>query len=154
MLFSELIPLSAGLRTAGLHITVETAGTLYLPVACDLMSVSPKLSNSTPRAEQSPTWRLRHERTRSAPEVIRRLVAEYPYQVKFVVEARQDCDEVEAYLREYPEIDRDRVLLMPQGTDMAGLERIACWLEPHCRRHGLRFCPRKQIEWFGLKRGT
>ncbi len=48
MLFSELIPLSRQLRAAGRHITIETAGTLYLPVECDLMSISPKLGNSTP----------------------------------------------------------------------------------------------------------
>ena len=48
MLFAELIPLTAALRAAGRHITIETAGTLYLPVQCDLMSISPKLANSTP----------------------------------------------------------------------------------------------------------
>ena len=48
MLFAELVPLAAALRQRGLHITIETAGTLYLPLACDLMSISPKLSNSTP----------------------------------------------------------------------------------------------------------
>src|SRR5665213_2710751 len=37
MLFAELIPLSARLRKAGRHVTIETAGTLYLPVTCDLM---------------------------------------------------------------------------------------------------------------------
>ena len=52
MLFAELIPLTAGLRERGRHITIETAGTLYLPVACDLMSISPKLANSTPAAAQ------------------------------------------------------------------------------------------------------
>ena len=31
-----------------MHVTIETAGTRYLPVECDLMSVSPKLANSTP----------------------------------------------------------------------------------------------------------
>ena len=36
----------------GRHITIETAGTLYLPVACDLMSISPKLAelHARPRA--------------------------------------------------------------------------------------------------------
>src|SRR5439155_14137965 len=43
MLFAELIPLCARLHSAGLHITIETAGTLLLPVHCDLMSISPKL---------------------------------------------------------------------------------------------------------------
>src|SRR6185295_4302318 len=36
MLFAELIPLTAALRRVGRQITIETAGTLYLPVACDL----------------------------------------------------------------------------------------------------------------------
>ena len=37
MLFAELIPLTEKLRARGRHITIETAGTLYLPVECDLM---------------------------------------------------------------------------------------------------------------------
>src|SRR5690606_27972624 len=41
MLFSELIPLAAELRRLRRHVTIETAGTLYLPVECDLMSISP-----------------------------------------------------------------------------------------------------------------
>ena len=47
-------PADGRLRAAGWHITIETAGTLYLPVACDLMSISPKLSNSTPPPEPRP----------------------------------------------------------------------------------------------------
>src|ERR1700722_14583974 len=73
MLFAELIPLAALLRAAGKHITIETAGTLYLPVHCDLMSISPKLSSSAPPADTEPRWRHRHEQSRHAPEVIRRL---------------------------------------------------------------------------------
>ncbi len=84
MLYAELIPLGRRLREKNRHITVETAGTLYLPVACDLMSISPKLSNSTPSPADEPKWSPRHDRTRDAPDVIRRLVREYPYQIKFV----------------------------------------------------------------------
>jgi len=155
MLFAELIPLCAGLRAAGAHITIETAGTLYLPLDCDLMSVSPKLSNSTPSVGQSSLkWRERHEHDRHAPEVVRRLVREYPYQLKFVVDTPADCAEVEAYLAQMPEIDRSRAMLMPQGTDAQTLARQAEWLEPYCQQHGLIFCPRRQIEWFGFARGT
>ena len=154
MLFAELIPLCAALRRGGHHITVETAGTLYLPVACDLMSISPKLSNSTPSAEQAPGWALRHERSRHVPEVIRRLTAEYDYQLKFVIERIDDCQEVEEYLASFPEVDRCRVMLMPQGTHRRVLAEKAEWLEPYCREHGLGYCPRRQIEWFGLTRGT
>jgi len=151
MVFRDLVPLTAELRRQGRHITIETAGTASLPVACDLMSISPKLSNSTPR---DPKWAARHERLRHAPEVIRQLVAEYPYQLKFVVDAPADCQEIEAYLREFPQIDRTRVLLMPQGIDRGELADKAQWLEPYCVEQGLRYCPRRQIEWFGLTRGT
>jgi len=154
MLFEDLVPLTERLRELGHHITIETAGTRYLPVHCDLMSISPKLSNSRPRPPQNPDWTFHHERSRHVPEVVRRLVAGYVYQIKFVVDTPDDCDEVQQYLDHMPEIDRSRVMLMPQGTDVASLRKKSLWLEPYCAAHGLLYCPRRQIEWFGLKRGT
>lgn len=154
MLFAELIPLCAGLRAAEWHITIETAGTLFLPLACDLMSISPKLSNSTPEEELAGPWRMRHEHSRHVPDVIRRLIAEYDYQFKFVIGQPADCDEVQGYLDQFPEIDRSRVLLMPLGIDNEELDRVGAWLEGYCREHEFHFCPRRQIEWFGLRRGT
>jgi 7-carboxy-7-deazaguanine synthase len=173
MLFAELVPLAAELRRRGRHVTIETAGTLYLPVACDLISISPKLSNSSPlplgepphcsplplgegpgvRAvctdEQYLKWAERHALHRHAPDVIRRLIAQYDYQLKFVVDCPADCEAVLAYLREFPEIERSRVLLMPQGVDAPALAAKAVWLQPYCAAHELTFCPRRQIEWFG-----
>jgi 7-carboxy-7-deazaguanine synthase len=154
MLFAELIPLSEQLQQAGRHITIETAGTLYLPVRCDLMSVSPKLLNSSPTLEQAPQWAGRHERTRHAPLVIERLIAEFPYQLKFVIDQIDDCPAVETYLEQFPHVERGRVMLMPQGTDPDQLAEKSHWLENYCRQQGLSFCPRKQIEWFGMVRGT
>ncbi len=154
MLFSELIPVCHALRSQGWHITIETAGTLYLPVECDLMSISPKLSNATPDGQASPKWRERHEHTRHVPDVIRQLVDQYDCQFKFVVGQRSDCDEVLRYLEEFPEIDRSRAMLMPLGTTTGELSRVGAWLEDACRELGLRYCPRRQIEWFGLARGT
>ena len=69
-------------KSRRLHITIETAGTLYLPVECDLMSISPKLTNSTPTEAAAGSWSVRHERTRHAPEVIHRLLAEYRVSVQ------------------------------------------------------------------------
>jgi 7-carboxy-7-deazaguanine synthase len=154
MLFAELAPLAESLHALGRHVTIETAGTCYLPVTCDLMSISPKLSNSTPSAQQHPRWSQSHERSRQAPEVIRRLAAEYCCQFKFVVDSPHDCEEVERYLAEFPEIQRARTMLMPQGIDRLALEEKARWLKPYCEEHGLGFCPRRQIEWFGATRGT
>jgi 7-carboxy-7-deazaguanine synthase len=154
MLQAELTPLTTELHALGKHITIETAGTLDLPVACDLMSISPKRANSTPTVERDVRWHVRHERDRHAPDVVRTLIAKHPYQVKFVIDAPADCDDVEAYLAEVSGIDRSRVLLMPQGTTVEDLATRSAWLEPHCARQGLTFCPRKHIEWFGFARGT
>src|SRR5262245_8609780 len=154
MLFAELIPLCERLRKTGRHVTIETAGTLYLPVACDLMSVSPKFASSAPSAEEQPHWHRRHERERHRPEVIRRLVAEYKYQLKFVIDEPGDLETVDNYLVEFPEIARERVLLMPQGVEQAELDARAVWLRPYCEAEGFVFCPRKQIEWYGPVRGT
>ena len=154
MLFAELIPLTQRLRAVGLHITIETAGTLFLPVECDLMSISPKLASSTPTLERAGRWSARHEATRHRPDVIRQLISDYEYQLKFVIDTRADLAEVNDWLRQVPEVDRRRVLLMPQGIDQRTLESIRQWLEPYCRREDFVFCPRKHIEWYGARRGT
>jgi 7-carboxy-7-deazaguanine synthase len=153
MMFAESVPLTAQCRERGWHATIETAGTLYLPVACDLMSISPKLSNSTPTAAEQSHWIEHHAGHRHAPEVIRRLLAEYDCQWKFVIDTPADCEEVLTYLGAFPEIERSAVMLMPQGIDAETLAQKAFWLEPFCAAHGFTFCPRRQIEWFGPERG-
>ncbi len=152
MLFAELIPLARAIRQAGRHLTIETNGTLYLPVECDLMSISPKLSGSGPPAGENDQWPQRHEQTRQAPDALRQLIGQYPYQLKFVVDTPEDCAEVEEFLADFPEIDRRLVMLMPQGIDQAELTEKAEWLIPYCQGHQLKFCPRRQIEWFGTGR--
>lgn len=155
MLFAEMIPICDALHQRGWHITIETAGTLFLPLPCDLMSISPKLASSAPRKTTHPRWHARHHRTRVAPDVIRRLVTTYTcHQIKFVVDQADDLQEIEDLLALSPWIDRSRVMLMPQGTDPEQLAAATSWLQPYCQQHGLDFCPRRQIEWFGLTRGT
>src|SRR4051794_23426221 len=53
------------------HITIETAGTVFAPVRCDLMSISPKLANSTPEGP----WASKHDKLRIQPDVLRRLMS-------------------------------------------------------------------------------
>lgn len=153
MIWKELVLLTQELKGLGRHVTIETSGTRFLPVECDLMSISPKLSNSTPQPPQPAHWARHHQRLCHRPEVIHQLVQRYPYQLKFVIDTPADCLEVEAYLRQFPEIDRSRVLLMPQGTDRQSLAEKTQWLLPYCQQHGLHYCPRVHIELFGNVRG-
>lgn len=154
MLFAELLPLAEQLRAIGRHVTVETAGTLYLPVACDLMSISPKLAGSGPAPDQHAHWARRHQRQRYQPEVLARLTREYDYQLKFVVDQPFDVHEVESLLDVLPTVRSDRVMLMPQGQSVKDLEQRNSWVAEACKTRGWTFCPRKQLEWFGPIRGT
>jgi len=153
MLWPDLAELTERIGEAGLHITIETAGTIDLPVRCDLMSISPKFASSAPNASEHPDLAQLHEQRRRAPEVIRAVIARYKYQIKFIVGEPEDLEDVESYLREFPEIDRSRVLLMPEGTEPKRLAEVEHWLLPQCQRMGLTFCPRCQIEWYGGQRG-
>jgi 7-carboxy-7-deazaguanine synthase len=154
MLFDELVPLTTKLGDLGHHITIETAGTLHLPVRCDLMSISPKMANSTPTIQQAGDWHQRHERVRHSIATVERLIAEYEYQLKFVIGNQQDVDEALAYVDRLPQCDRTRVMLMPMGTVLEELRGVESWLIPLCQAQGVVFCPRRHIEWYGFARGT
>jgi 7-carboxy-7-deazaguanine synthase len=149
MIFPEVIPLTQRLKDAGFHLTVETAGTVMQPVACDLMSISPKMSNSTPQGE----WAAQHERTRERPEVLSELMGRYEYQLKFVIEKPADVDEARA-LAVRLGADPSRVILMPEGTDAEMLRQRALWLTEICKQEGFRFSPRLHVDLYGNRRGV
>lgn len=153
MLFSELIPLTRRLAERERKITVETAGTLELPIVCDLISISPKMSNSTPQGADEATVR-RHEINRSRPEVVRKLIADYPYQLKFVVGEPEDLLEIDQYLAELKDFAPGRVCIMPMAIDVFAMHEKAEWITPYCRSHKYVYTPRMQIEWYGNRRGT
>ena len=90
MIAPEIIPLTERLRELRRHITIETAGTVFQPVVCDLMSISPKLANSTPEGP----WAARHDRLRIQPDTLLQLMRRYDYQLKFVIERPDDVEEV------------------------------------------------------------
>ena len=135
------------------HITIETAGTVYVDVRCDLMSISPKLASSTPHSRDGGRWAAQHDRLRYQPAILRRLIQRYPYQLKFVITDPTDLEEVHAILAEIGAA-KDRVLLMPEGVDPAVLADRGRWLVEICKREGLRFSPRLHVELWGNRRGV
>jgi 7-carboxy-7-deazaguanine synthase len=145
--------LCAGLRERGYHITVETAATVFKRVECDLVSLSPKLSNSTPSEREGGRFAERHDRLRLQPDVIRAFLERYDYQLKFVIDRPADVPEVLGLLEQLPGVDRSRVLLMPQGVTPEELAARAPWMVEECKKHGFRYCPRLHIELYGNQRG-
>jgi 7-carboxy-7-deazaguanine synthase len=149
MIAPGIVELSERLSARGMHVTIETAGTVFAPVACDLMSISPKLSNSTPEG----VFRAQHERLRWQPEVLKRLVATYDYQLKFVIAKKEDLEDLRDVIAVLG-APAEKVVLMPEGVTAEVLNERGAWVAELCKKHGYRFSPRLHVHLYGNKRGT
>jgi 7-carboxy-7-deazaguanine synthase len=149
MIAPQVVELTERFHARGLHITIETAGTVSKPVACDLMSISPKLAHSTPPGQ----WAATHERLRIQPDVLQHLMGAYEYQLKFVVAKPEDLEEIQRLLNQLA-ADRSKVILMPEGIDAQVLRERSQWLAEICKREGFRFSPRLHVDLYGNARGT
>lgn len=150
----EIEELTRRLQGEGLHVTIETAATIFKPVSCDLMSMSPKLENSTPWKRDNGRFAWMHEQRRLNFEVMEQYVARYDYQLKFVAERESDFAEIEVILEALGGVDRARVLVMPQAQTREELHERAPAIVELCKQHGLTYCPRLHIEIWGNRRGT
>jgi 7-carboxy-7-deazaguanine synthase len=149
--------LASRLRAMGKHITIETAATVAPEgIACDLASLSPKLSNSTPEAGTiESAWVERHEERRLRPDIIRDWVVSYHHQLKFVITNDSQIAEIEHLLGQIGEkVIPERVQLMPEGRTVDELRHKASSLLDLCKQKGYRYCSRLHIELFGNTRGT
>lgn len=158
MVFPGVIELCARLRGRGMHVTVETAGTVFRAVGCDLLSLSPKLSNSTPAAgdQRDPggAWRTRHEARRLDRGALAGLLGlECEKQLKFVVCSPGDLDEIDALLAGLSGWSPADVFLMPEGVTAPSPETRE-WVTRACLERGFRYGHRLHIELFGHRRGT
>lgn len=158
MLFDGIAALSRGLRDAGVHVTVETAGTVWLEgLACDLISISPKLANSTPTGDpRDPTgaWAARHEQRRIDTGVLNRLLGAFPdRQLKFVVTRPEDLPEIETLLERLSGWEPGDVILMPEGVRVPEPQSVS-WVHEACAARGWRYGRRLHIELYGNVRGT
>ena len=154
LLAPEIEALCRELKESGRHITIETAGTIFKSIGCDLMSVSPKLANSTPWRRQGGKFALPHEKQRLNLPVIQKFLDNYDYQLKFVVAEKKDFAEIAEILEQLKTVERSRVLIMAEGRTTARLRARGRWIAELCKRYGYRFTPRLHIELYGNRRGT
>ena len=154
LLAHQIGELTRRLKRAGFHITMETAATIFKPVDCDLMSMSPKLSNSTPWKREKGRFAPLHEGRRLNLPVIQQFMDRYGYQLKFVADRKKDFSEIEEILGKLKNVKRDRVLVMAQGRTKKELREKAPWIVALCKKHGFSYTPRLQIELWGNRMGT
>jgi len=141
-----LAPVLMELKKAGWYVEVETNGTLApseeIVGMVDCFNVSPKTSNS-----------LVDPRLRTRGDALESFVRTNKAWFKFVAAAPDDVVDIEALITEF-RLPRDRIILMPEGTDAETLVTRSRWIAEVCKGKGFRFTPRLQILLFGNRRGT
>ena len=145
------------LKESGKHITIETAGTVSPNgIQCDLASLSPKLSDSTPKeGEINKEWIDRHESKRLDYGILSEWVNSYNFQLKFVVSKEEEIKEIQNVIRRIEgKILPQKVLLMPEGIDPDTLRSRYDLLIDLCKENGYRLCHRLHIDLFGNTPGT
>ncbi len=147
-----LVDLTRELAAAGRQVTIETSGLHFVPdLACDLMSISPKMSNSTPSQGDVA---VRHEKARGDRKALARLIESYRCQLKFVIDSPDDLPEIRKLLGELPPVDDDRILLMPQATTREELLARAPIVTDLCLETGYRFGHRLHVLLWSDRRGV
>ena len=134
-----------GLRERGKHITIETAGLVYVDaLECHLMSISPKL-----RVYRASAHGIVSERMHA----LRQLIEAYDYQLKFVMESQKDIETVHHILQTLNCVDPERVLLMPQARTRQELIKKLNWVTALCLEHGFVLGQRLHLLLWDGERG-
>ena len=147
----------------GHTITIETEGSEFVHTKADFISLSPKLSNSTPRPGTWMVWAHRevtekdkeqHEKWRCNYDAMQQLIDYHlDYQLKPVISNEEDLVEVKE-LQKILGVPNDRVWLMPEGLVEEQLNERRRWLMELCTREGYNFTDRLHIIAYGDKRGV
>ena len=144
MVSSQLPVLAKALKKYRKHITIETAGLKFIPnLICNLMSISPKTSNAG----------LKLKKGARPFTSTKRLIKNYPYQLKFVVESPDDLPEIQKAVESLGNVDPARILLMPQAKTRNELVARSPMVAELCKQTGFTFCNRLQIFLYDGQRG-
>lgn len=127
-------------------VEIETNGTIVptegLNKYVDQYNVSPKLSGSgngdIAINAKAITWHAKNKKS----------------YFKFVVSTDEDIDEIVDIIKRY-EIDKKRVILMPEGITNKDIREKTQWLIAICKYYGFRFSTRLHVlAYGGAKRGV
>lgn len=154
----------------GLHITIETNGTIfdeYVSKNVDLFSISPKLKNSNPTEEKLNVLNIKssgpinsHKDKRYNIISLQQFIDfsnsnNKDFQLKFVVGREEDEQEIiEDYVNVLKNIKPYNIMLMPLGANKDELDKTIPLTLAMAIRNGWRYTSRIHIDIFGSKKGV
>ena len=147
----QLPDLLKALDRENLHITIETSGIRFVPdLTCNLMSISPKLANSTPTETE---LAAQHESQRFDLAKLQQLMDSYKYQLKFVVDKAEDLNEIARCLEKLENVKPGKVFLMAQAQRLDVYLAKSKMVADLCKQTGFAFSPRLQVLLWNNERG-
>jgi len=151
MVHPDLPMLVKALADPSRHITIETSGIEFVDgLACDLMSISPKLSNSMPQQEE---LAVTHEQERLNIAEMQKLIETYDYQLKFVVDTPADLDEIAETIGKLSSVNPYKIMLMPQAASQGEYVGKLAMVAEVCKNTGFALSPRLQVMLWNNRRG-
>ena len=167
-LHRELLPQLVDIcKNMLLYVTIETEGSEFVSTNADLISLSPKLSNSTPQVGTKKPWggvvtdkeREQHERWRTNVVAMSDLIDHQikrgkDYQLKPVISNRESLKEF-IELQERLGVVNSKCWLMPEGINDEQLTKNRQLLFDVCTKYGYNYTDRLHIiAYKGDKRGV
>lgn len=152
-------------RTMDITMTIETEGSHFIKTdyPIDLLSISPKFSNSVPEiGVKTPMGKvvdekmvIQHNKYRMNILDIRRMIDYHrDYHIKPVLNPVKDSDSLRQleYLIKQLDIPKNKVYIMPPGDNREELEKVYGEIMNFCRDNGYNFTGRPHIIAFDKER--
>lgn len=153
-------------RTRGMYVTLETEGSHFIETnyKIDLISLSPKFSNSKPvLGIKTPLGKTvdqkmidQHEKFRMNYDAIQKMLYYHKdYHFKPVVDRNNPevWEEIEDFIEKF-KISNNKVWVMPAGDTLENLQPNYSYVMEECIKRGYNFTGRAQIVAYGNKRGV
>lgn len=138
---SDLAELASRMKARGFRVEIETNGTIVpeaaLAAVVDQWNVSPKLESSANELAK-----------RHVPNALAWFADRSNAFFKLVVVSQDDFAEIDRFA--FP---KERVILMPEGTDPMTLAERSRWLAEQCTKTGYRLGARLHVHIWGAERG-
>jgi len=145
------------------YVTLETEGSKFVEgLKVDLLSLSPKLSNSSPRIGTaapdgkkvtSTHYKLHETNRKNYDAMLYSMIDSRDYQLKPVISNTQMLQELQE-LQQKLHIPNEKVWLMPAGGTNDELQKTRGWLMQYAWQNGYNYTDRIHIVAYGNKRGV